>query len=112
MTETREAAVISEALSVIDKALADMMHRELVSTGEVADLLLDVRTLLPAQPVAVLIGSGEVRSAPLSSPARSRSSPAQQAESDGPSPAAATLVEHRSSSPISTETVRPRSPMS
>ena len=54
MTETREAAVISEALSVIDKALADMMHRELVSTGEVADLLLDVRTLLTAQPVAVV----------------------------------------------------------
>lgn len=46
MTETREAAVISEALSVIDKALAEMLHRELVSTGEVADLLLDVRSLL------------------------------------------------------------------
>ncbi len=47
MTETREAAaVISEALSVIDKALAEMLNRELVSTDEVADLLLDVRTLL------------------------------------------------------------------
>jgi hypothetical protein len=51
MTETREAAVISEALSVIDKALAEMLHRELVSTGEVADLLLDVRSLLTAPPV-------------------------------------------------------------
>lgn len=39
-------AVIVEALSVIDQALAKMMQRELVSTGEVADLLLDVRTLL------------------------------------------------------------------
>ncbi|MGB3737207.1 MAG: hypothetical protein WA964_19795 [Ilumatobacter sp.] len=39
-------AVINEALSVIDGALAKMMQRELVSTGEVADLLLDVRTLL------------------------------------------------------------------
>lgn len=39
-------AVISEALSVIDGALAKMMQRELVSSGEVADLLLDVRTLL------------------------------------------------------------------
>lgn len=47
MTETREAAaVISEALSVIDKALAEMLNRELVSTDEVADLLLDVRSLL------------------------------------------------------------------
>jgi len=39
-------AVINEALSVIDGALARMMQRDLVSTGEVADLLLDVRTLL------------------------------------------------------------------
>ena len=45
MTETNEA-VITEALAVIDKALADMLRRELVSTGEVADLLLDVRSLL------------------------------------------------------------------
>jgi len=52
MTETREAVVINEALSVIDKALADMLHRELVSTGEVADLLLDVRSLLTTAPVA------------------------------------------------------------
>lgn len=48
MTDTRDAAVITEALTVIDKALAEMLHRELVSTGEVADLLLDVRTLLTA----------------------------------------------------------------
>ncbi len=39
-------AVINEALGVIDGALAKMMQRDLVSTGEVADLLLDVRTLL------------------------------------------------------------------
>lgn len=39
-------AVIDEALGVIDGALAKMMQRELVSSGEVADLLLDVRTLL------------------------------------------------------------------
>lgn len=48
MTEIREAAVISEALSIIDKALAEMLRRELVSTDEVADLLLDVRSLLTA----------------------------------------------------------------
>jgi hypothetical protein len=39
-------AVLNEALQVIDGALAKMMQRDLVSSGEVADLLLDVRTLL------------------------------------------------------------------
>jgi len=49
MTDTREAsAVIAEALSVIDKALNGMLNRELVSSGEVADVLLDVRSLLTA----------------------------------------------------------------
>ncbi|MDJ0768409.1 MAG: hypothetical protein QNJ12_06425 [Ilumatobacter sp.] len=38
--------VLAEAVAVIDAALAKMMQRELVSTGEVADLLLDLRTLL------------------------------------------------------------------
>jgi hypothetical protein len=46
MTDSRETAVIGEALNVIDKALGEMLQRELVSTGEVADLLLDVRLLL------------------------------------------------------------------
>ena len=47
MTETRELdEMISEALAVIDKGLGDLLHRELVSSNEVADLLLDVRTLL------------------------------------------------------------------
>lgn len=46
MTETREMDVIAEALSVIDRALGEMLNRELVSTDEVADLLLDVRSLL------------------------------------------------------------------
>ena len=47
MTETLEAAqVIAEALAVIDRGLSEMLHRELVSTDEVADLLLDVRTIL------------------------------------------------------------------
>jgi hypothetical protein len=57
MTDERtdSEAVITEALSVIDGALARMMQRELVSTGEVADLLLDVRTLLTAEPTAALI---------------------------------------------------------
>ena len=51
MTDQRNAkeAVINEALGVIDGALAKMMSRELVSTGEVADLLLDVRSLLTTE---------------------------------------------------------------
>jgi len=46
MTDTRELDVINEALAIIDRGLAEMLHRELVSTDEVADLLLDVRTRL------------------------------------------------------------------
>lgn len=46
MTETQEPEIIGEALRIIDQGLSDMLHRELVSTNEVADLLLDVRTLL------------------------------------------------------------------
>ena len=48
--QARREAVLAEAVSVIDGALAQMMQRELVSSGEVADLLLDVRTLLTAKP--------------------------------------------------------------
>jgi hypothetical protein len=49
VTETRALdEMISEALAVIDKGLGDLGHRELVSSNEVADLLLDVRTLLAA----------------------------------------------------------------
>jgi len=53
-TETRELDVITEALAIIDRGLGEMLHRELVSTDEVADLLLDVRTLLsaPREPVS------------------------------------------------------------
>jgi len=44
-TDARET-VLAEAVGIIDGALAQMMQRELVSSGEVADLLLDMRTLL------------------------------------------------------------------
>jgi hypothetical protein len=53
VTETRPLdEMISEALAVIDKGLGDLGHRELVSSDEVADLLLDVRMLLatPSSP--------------------------------------------------------------
>ncbi len=47
VTETRALdEVINEALAVIDKGLVDLGRRELVSSNEVADLLLDVRMLL------------------------------------------------------------------
>lgn len=56
MTDTKELdEQITEALALIDRGLGDMLHRELVSTDEVADLLLDVRSILlasAAEPVA------------------------------------------------------------
>lgn len=48
MTDTRELDTINEALALIDQGLGDLVHRELVSTSEVSDLLLDVRSLLQA----------------------------------------------------------------
>ncbi len=48
MTSTIERESISEALALIDKELVRMVKRDLVTTNEVADLLLDVRMLLVA----------------------------------------------------------------
>lgn len=46
--------VIGSALKVIDKALGQMICRGLVSSGEITDVLLDVRTLLsPSETVSV-----------------------------------------------------------
>jgi hypothetical protein len=50
MTETTEFDAINEALAVIDEGLNGIRERALVSTDEVADLLLDVRTLLTSPP--------------------------------------------------------------
>jgi hypothetical protein len=63
--DTSQEAVIDEALGVIDGALAKMMQRELVSSGEVADLLLDVRSLLTTDHDADIASAGE----PVSDPA-------------------------------------------
>ena len=52
MTDTPEA-VIQEALTVIDKALGQMMSRALVSSGEITDVLLDVRSLLTMPPPVI-----------------------------------------------------------
>ena len=56
-------AVIDEALRLIDTGLSDLMHRELVSTDEVSDLLLDVRMLLTAAEMAT--ASGPLVEAPI-----------------------------------------------
>ncbi len=52
VTETTEATVIAEALNVIDRALAQVGSRELVSSAEMSDLLLDLRLLLMSAEVA------------------------------------------------------------
>lgn len=50
-----EKPEVDEALKLIDKGLGDMSHRELVSTEEISNLLLDVRLILAgvktAQPI-------------------------------------------------------------
>ena len=51
MTETRELDVITDALAIIDRGLSEILHRELMSTDEVANLLLDVRSLLATESV-------------------------------------------------------------
>ena len=48
-----DEAVIDEAVRLIDGGLSDLLHRELVSSDEVSDLLLDVRTVLKAAEQAV-----------------------------------------------------------
>lgn len=59
MTETtqeRDTEVITEALALIDAGLGTLMDRTLVSSDEVTDLLLDVRTLL-SRPTEELVSS-------------------------------------------------------
>jgi hypothetical protein len=61
VTQTTEPTVITEALSVIDRSLAQLAARELVSSTEMSDLLLDLRLLLMASdpgPVDEPVGEG------------------------------------------------------
>lgn len=51
-----DEAIIDEAVRLIDGGLADLLHRELVSTDEISDLLLDVRMLLTAAEMATEAG--------------------------------------------------------
>lgn len=51
MTEVQDVDLgnddsIREAMELIDRGLGDISERQLVSTSEVADLLLDVRSML------------------------------------------------------------------
>lgn len=60
VTDTTDAAVLSEALTVIDRSLAQLGARELVSAAEMSDLLLDLRLLLMAaeQDAPAAVGEG------------------------------------------------------
>ncbi len=49
MSTTIDRDAISEALRIIDKSLGWMHSRELVSTAEVSDLLLDMRSVLASR---------------------------------------------------------------
>lgn len=46
MSDTLEHEAITEALAIIDDTLGQLAQRELVSTAEISDLLLDVRLAL------------------------------------------------------------------
>lgn len=55
MSETLEnVEAINQALRIIDQGLGAMHTRELVSTSEVSDLLLDMRSILAAADLAAL----------------------------------------------------------
>lgn len=45
--KSREELMV-DAFALLDGGLGDMLHRELVSTNEVSDLLLDVRSVVAA----------------------------------------------------------------
>jgi hypothetical protein len=49
MSEIVENEAILEALAIIDQSLGKLHTRELVSSAEVSDVLLDVRSLLGAR---------------------------------------------------------------
>jgi hypothetical protein len=60
-----DEAAIEEAVRLIDSGLSDLLHRELVSTDEMSDLLLDVRTLLTAADLTVVDASELVDPEPV-----------------------------------------------
>jgi hypothetical protein len=54
MSETLEIEAINQALEMIDKSLGVMHTRELVSTSEVSNLLLDMRSILASAGIEVV----------------------------------------------------------
>ena len=54
MSETLEIEAINQALEMIDKSLGVMHTRELVSTSEVSNLLLDMRSILASASIEVV----------------------------------------------------------
>jgi len=46
MTDILDSEVLTEALAIIDRGLVELSQRELVSTAEASDVLLDVRSIL------------------------------------------------------------------
>lgn len=46
LAETHGSAALADALAVIDRGLTDMRYRQIVSSEEVSDLLLDLRVIL------------------------------------------------------------------
>lgn len=68
MTETLDVKIVApananEALAVVDRALGTFMQRELVSSNEVTNVLLDIRSVLNriGQPeVDVIVDISEV----------------------------------------------------
>jgi len=54
ISETLEIEAINQALEMIDKSLGVMHTRELVSTSEVSDLLLDMRSVLASAGISLV----------------------------------------------------------
>src|SRR4026207_2071063 len=88
--DVQDVDVVAEALALIDQGLGDMLHRELVSTDEVADLLLDVRSPRGA-PAAQSRGRGPRRQPPPrrrpSRAPRARAAPGPRPPAHPPPPA-------------------------
>jgi len=65
MTEAINGVQLEEALAVIDRGLSEMMRRDLVATAEVADLLLDLRSVLTFVPEPAIEPASELGDAQI-----------------------------------------------
>ena len=55
MSDTLENDAITQALQIIDRSLGTLHQRELVSTAEISDLLLDMRSILAAAELELVL---------------------------------------------------------